>query len=140
MGGKGEGQNGLRPSERGILAIPGQIVAVRYFRVNIFVSGQVSGGRNLPKSSLSNLNIHDVHADRDLPSEDFTALRFGIDDVCNLDQRRGLAQDFLRDRVSRHCGSVSSRISTGTNSIRPYSYPSYSGCRGTLPGDFCDCI
>jgi len=52
-----------------------------------------------------------------LPSEVFTALRFGIDDVCNLDQRPGLAQDFVRDRVSRHCGSVRSRISTGTNSI-----------------------
>jgi hypothetical protein len=31
-----------------------------------------------------------------LPSEAFSALRFAIDDICNLDQRRGLAEDFLR--------------------------------------------
>jgi hypothetical protein len=31
-----------------------------------------------------------------LPSEAFTALRSGADDICNLDQRRGLAEDFLR--------------------------------------------
>jgi hypothetical protein len=31
-----------------------------------------------------------------LPSEAFIALRSGIDDVCNLDQRRELAEDFLR--------------------------------------------
>ena len=31
-----------------------------------------------------------------LPSEAFTALRSAVDDVCNLDQRRGLAEDFLR--------------------------------------------
>ena len=31
-----------------------------------------------------------------LPSEAFSALRFAVDDVCNLDQRRGLAEDFLR--------------------------------------------
>lgn len=31
-----------------------------------------------------------------LPSEAFTALRSAVDDVCNLDQRRGLTEDFLR--------------------------------------------
>lgn len=31
-----------------------------------------------------------------LPSEAFSALRFAVDDICNLDQRRGLAEDFLR--------------------------------------------
>ena len=31
-----------------------------------------------------------------LPSEAFTGLRSAVDDVCNLDQRRGLAEDFLR--------------------------------------------
>lgn len=31
-----------------------------------------------------------------LPSEAFSALRFAVDDVCSLDQRRGLAEDFLR--------------------------------------------
>ncbi len=31
-----------------------------------------------------------------LPSAAFTALRSAVDDVCNLDQRRGLAEDFLR--------------------------------------------
>lgn len=31
-----------------------------------------------------------------LPSEAFTALCSAVDDVCNLDQRRGLAEDFLR--------------------------------------------
>ena len=30
-----------------------------------------------------------------LPSEAFSAQRFAVDDVCNLDQRRGLAEDFL---------------------------------------------
>lgn len=31
-----------------------------------------------------------------LPSEAFTALRSAVDDVCNLDHRRGLAEDFRR--------------------------------------------
>ena len=31
-----------------------------------------------------------------LPSEAFSALRFAVDDVCSLDQGRGLAKDFLR--------------------------------------------
>ncbi len=31
-----------------------------------------------------------------LPSAAFNALRSAVDDVCNLDQRRGLAEDFLR--------------------------------------------
>lgn len=31
-----------------------------------------------------------------LPSEAFSALRFAADDICNLNQRRGLAEDFLR--------------------------------------------
>lgn len=31
-----------------------------------------------------------------LPSEAFTALRSAVDDVCNFEQRRGLAEDFLR--------------------------------------------
>ena len=31
-----------------------------------------------------------------LPSEAFSALRFAVDDIYNLDQRRGLAEDFLR--------------------------------------------
>lgn len=31
-----------------------------------------------------------------LPSEVFAALRSAVDDVCNLDQRRGLTEDFLR--------------------------------------------
>lgn len=31
-----------------------------------------------------------------LPSEAFSALRFAVDDICNLDQRRELAEDFLR--------------------------------------------
>lgn len=31
-----------------------------------------------------------------LPSEAFSALRYAVDDVCNLEQRHGLAEDFLR--------------------------------------------
>ncbi|MGB6869780.1 MAG: nucleotidyl transferase AbiEii/AbiGii toxin family protein, partial [Acidobacteriaceae bacterium] len=31
-----------------------------------------------------------------VPSEAFTTLRSAVDDICNIDERRGLAQDFLR--------------------------------------------
>jgi len=31
-----------------------------------------------------------------IPSESFSALRFAVDDICNIDQRQGLAEDFLQ--------------------------------------------
>jgi hypothetical protein len=31
-----------------------------------------------------------------IPSEAFSALRFAVDDICNIDQRRALAEDLLR--------------------------------------------
>ncbi len=31
-----------------------------------------------------------------IPSGSFSALRFAVDDICNIDQRRGLAEDFLQ--------------------------------------------
>jgi len=42
-----------------------------------------------------------------LPSEAFIALRSAVDDVCDIEQRRGLAEDFLRG-LENAGGNVSS--------------------------------
>jgi len=43
------------------------------------------------------------------PSEAFSALRFAIDDICNIDQRRALAEDLLRGLANAGV-SVSSEL------------------------------
>ena len=44
---------------------------------------------------------------RIIPSEAFSALRFAVDDICNIDQRRALAEDLLR-HLKQAATSVSS--------------------------------